>query len=93
MFANTYTGTAEWKHKVDVGKIFQDDELTFHEKRDKVVEVLRASSAIKDGEPGEELAELVEELSETEDIDEFDWVWGAIYDLADHRKWLWINTF
>lgn len=90
---STYTGTAAWKHKVDVSDIFRNEDLYFEQRRDQIVERLRKSRAIKEEtDNGQELELLVDELAETDDVPYFDMVWHAIYDLADDRKWLWINT-
>ncbi len=54
--------------------------------RDGVVSAVRRSSWNSN-----ELDELLEELSETEDTADFDIVWDAIYDLADQDS-VWIAT-
>lgn len=91
---NTYTGTAHWKHRVDVSDVFHDEDLTFEDRRDIIVARFRESEAIQDltDDNGPELALLVDELAEVDTFSYFDMVWHAIYDLADNRKWLWIST-
>ncbi len=80
-----------WKHRVNMKDQFEDDGV-FETKRDEVVKRLRESPATKDGEQGEELTQLLEELADTSNADEFDTVWDVIYDLADDGHWLWIDT-
>jgi len=91
----THTGTAAWKHKISVRDIFKDDGGTFQQRRDQIVQRFqRAKTVLADGDNGEELAALIEELADSESSEEFNWVWDSIYDLADDggRKWLWIET-
>lgn len=90
---NTHTGTAAWKHKVEIGDILWEPFDTYEEYRDALVDRFRQNPAIlEDGDNGEELAGLLEELADTTSPEEFDYVWDSIYDLADDRKWLWIET-
>lgn len=80
-----------WKHKIRIGDVLNNDDMTFEEKRSEFVKRFCASPAAKDGIHGEELMLLVEELADTTGNDEFNQVWDAIYDLADDGRWLWME--
>lgn len=81
----------QWQHVVKIGDILTSDDIPLETIRDGVVERLRASSAMLDGDKGAELSSLVEELAEVDDIHSYNWVMSAIYDLGDEDKWLWVG--
>lgn len=83
-------GKPVWAQKIDLSHVFHAD-LPFTEWRDSVVQALRASKWVKDADEYSDLAEAVEELSDTADLAEFNLVWDAIYDLADYDR-VWITT-
>ena len=85
------TRTRHWNRIVRIGDLISSDVLSFEQKRNEVVRRLRKSSAIRDGDKGELLRELVDELAETTNGDEYDWVMDDVYDLADDGKWLWLG--
>lgn len=81
-------GQPVWARRIDVSSAF-DTDRPFTEWRDGVVQLLRTSRWVKNAEEYSDLIEAVEELADTADLDEFNQVWDAIYDLADyHRVWI-----
>ena len=85
------SGPRTWRHIIKIGDLIYDDDLTFESKRDGVVDRIRKSAVLKDGIRGRELAGLIEELTETIDVEEYDDVMHDIYNLADAGKWLWLG--
>lgn len=80
--------------------VYDDDK--FRDYRDRVVARIKTSRWYKtkgtpdadpdDGALGENLWEVVENLGDTEDVDEwFDW-FDRFYDLADYAR-VWVKTF
>lgn len=90
-FGNTHTGTAEWKHKIHIGDIQQNDDLTWEQSRDLIVERILASEAINDGNEGQQLASLTDDLKRATDLEWAHAIFDLIYDLADTGKWLWLG--
>lgn len=85
-------GRPVWEHQVDVSDVFHNDDLTFEQRRDKIVARVRQSVWFKSKDESDDLPQWVEELADAEDTGEFDPVWGAIYDEADYDR-VWIKTF
>ena len=85
-------GEPSWAHKINLRGVFHNDELTFEQKRDTTVRRIRATTWFKDYGEYDELPQLVEELSETESVHDFDVVFDCIYDIADADH-VWIATF
>ncbi len=82
----------KWKHKLDVSDVFHNDEVGFEELRDTVVSRIRTSSFYrKAARESMEFEDVVEELSEVETVDQFDFIWSAVYDYADYYD-CWITT-
>lgn len=78
-----------WKRRVNLAGIFHAEEMTFEERRDAIVDVIRHSTWFKVCEEGDDLPQFLEELGDTEDAEGFDVVMGAIYDVADDdRTWI-----
>lgn len=79
-----------WKYTVHgVKDAINDDDLGFEETRDRVVSALRASAWFRSADEYHDLPDLVEDLAETVEVEEFDAVLGAIYDGADYdRAWI-----
>lgn len=80
-----------WQHTVKIGDLLDSDELTFEQRRDAIVARLQKSSAMKDGRKGEVLTDLVADLADADDENEYDWFMEDIYDLADSDKFLWVG--
>lgn len=89
---------AAWRHKVDVSKWFQDDTLSFEDQRDGIVgelsRVLGGQNVVRD--VGERtfvlLTDIIQDLTEAEDEDEFNGYWTDLYNWADDNL-VWIGTF
>jgi hypothetical protein len=79
-----------WDHKLNVSDVFNNDDLTMEQKRDKIVARIKASAFYKPDDY--ELDEIVDELSQVDDEDYFDLVWNAFYDWCDIDKRVWIET-
>lgn len=84
-------GKPAWDRKVKLGAVFHNEELTFEERRDAIVKIIRDSPWFKDYDEGDELPQYVEELADAADADEFDSTWDAVYDIADADR-VWIET-
>jgi len=80
-----------WRYVVRIADIYEMEAHPFEQKRDLVVERVKASDAMADEEFGETLTELIEELGVTDDPDEFDSVMDSIWDLGDTGKFLWLG--
>lgn len=80
-----------WLYKVDVKNVFYDDELTFEQKKRAIVLRLKRSEWVRSKNEWDDLVMLVEELEDSADVKEFDFVWDAIYDEADYDR-CWIAT-
>lgn len=77
---------SEWAHKLELGELWQNDDLDFPTKRDLIVARFKTLPMYSDDW---DLYDLVEELAATGHIDEFDEVWDELYDWADiHRVWI-----
>ncbi len=88
-------GQPIWAHRIDVSHVFHNEDMTFEQRRDAIVRILRASPWLRE-DTGNlmhlwTLQELVDELAETRDGDEFDGPWDALYDEADYDR-VWIRT-
>lgn len=85
-------GLPIWQHRVNVAHIWNSDLPLIPDKRDLIVKTLRASSWLKGCDEFDEPAEIVAELAEVADADEFNQVWDALYDAADwDRTWIAIH--
>lgn len=79
-----------WTETIKLGDVFYNDDITFIGKRDVIVGRIKNSKWFKRQHEFDTLPELVEELSDTESVEDFDEVWSAIYDEADADK-VWIS--
>lgn len=78
-----------WVCKIDVSDVFCNEDMTYEERRDAIVQRFQNHPQLK---LDEELMDLVGELAHQEDPDEFNFVWDEIYDWADTNL-TWIGTF
>lgn len=79
-----------WHLTVKLGSVWRAD-LIFPLKRDAVVEIVKKSGWRELTDDQETYDDLVEELSETLNLAEFDSVFNDLYDLADADR-VWIET-
>lgn len=77
-------GRPIWDRKINLTGVFHNNDLTFEQRRDAIVRILRASAWMK------ERAE-VDNLAYAEDTEEFDGWWDELYDEADYDR-VWIAT-
>lgn len=85
-------GLPIWDKRIDVSAVFHDDDLSFTERRDAIVERIRKSGWLADRDEFDDLVELVNDhLAYAEDVKEFDELWDALYDHADVDR-VWIKT-
>ncbi len=77
-----------WAKRIRLGDVFHNETLTFPQRRNRIVEKIRRSGWTDDNA---DVADLVDELAETDDVDWFDHVWAAIYDEANADR-VWIDT-
>jgi hypothetical protein len=85
------TGRPAWDLTLDVSPWYHNEELTFEQRRDAIVRKIRNSPWPKHNE---ELEEILAELAEVRDEDEFNFIWDDLYDIADldpHYR-VWIKT-
>lgn len=80
---------ANWDFKLELKDVFHNEDLSFEEKRDEIVD--RINSAPFMDEDDGELVDIVEELAGTETIPEFDRAWSWFYDWADFAR-VWVET-
>lgn len=98
--ARKRAGKPSWAYRLNVASLFKahrrdDNPSTFEQFRDDIVNALRMSSWVKSILKNDEFArlgELVEELSDCDDPDDFNYIWSEIYDEADYDR-CWIATF
>lgn len=82
-------GKPIWDETIDLTHVWDDDDLSFEEKRDAIVARLKTSRWFKnDPQP----QAIVDVLAQTENVDEFDGWFDELYDHADYAR-IWIKTF
>ena len=79
-----------WAHKLQLGDVFRNEGMAFEQQRDAIVGRIKRARFYS--EDDHELAEIVAELTDVENVDEFDWVWDRFYDWADANR-VWVDTF
>jgi hypothetical protein len=84
-------GRPIWDERVNLRDVFHNEAMTFEERRDVIVARLRRSRWVRGMDEYDAVPQLLEELAETSDGDEFDGPWDEIYDYADADR-VWIGT-
>lgn len=84
-------GKPVWEYTVDISRPWNDDSLSYEEKRDQIVGILKRSRWYRDTDEYSDLHEVVDNLADAPDVDEFDGWWDQLYDLADYDR-AWIET-
>ncbi len=82
--------TNTWLLTINVADVFRNEDMTFEQRRDAIVQRIHASGWI--AEDDYTLGDLVDELGDAADTDDFDAVWDEIYNQADADR-VWIATF
>lgn len=82
-----------WKHKLELSDLFHNEQFSFEQRRDAIVERIKAQPWYAPAERGDddELWWIIDELADTDNADYFDKVWDAFYDWADSVR-VWVNT-
>ena len=81
-----------WAYTLDVSDVFHNEDLSFEQIRDAVAARIRVSPwYARYGGEGTDLGDVVEELAEADSVNNFDWTWNEIYNLADKDR-CWIIT-
>lgn len=88
-----------WLHKLELSDVFHDDDKSFEDKRDAIVERITSSSWYQDRmessiilKEKDVLLGIVEDLIFASDYDEFDDVWNDFYDWCDAKR-VWVETW
>lgn len=86
-------GLPVWAEHILLGDVFRDEDRAFEERRDVIVERVKASRWYRNADPDEMdgVNEVVDCLAHADDVDEFDGWWSDLYDLADRAR-VWIDT-
>lgn len=80
-----------WRYTVDLTHVFHNLEMTFEQRRDRIVGILRGSRWLKDQDQYEDIHGILDELSDAADVSEFDMAWNELYQVADADK-AWLRT-
>lgn len=82
-------GQPVWDFRVEIKKYLHNENLSFGQVRDSVTRALRGSTWFASEDEFSRLHEVVDGLSDAEDVEEFDGWLDEVYDLADEqRAWL-----
>lgn len=81
---------ATWLITIDLKDVFHNDDMSFVEKRDEIVSRIRNSPWFQESDVT--LGSVIADLAETENVEDFDFVWNYVYDIADADR-VWLATF
>ena len=84
-------GLPSWDRKISLADVFRNEDMSFGERRDAIVNRLRNSGWLDGRDEDDELRHAVDDLAQAHDADEFDDVWNVIYGEADYDR-VWIGT-
>jgi hypothetical protein len=84
-------GLPSWDKKINLRHVFHNQAMTFTERRNAIVGILRTSPWLKGRDEFDRLVEVVDNLADAEDTAEFDGWWDELYDIADYER-VWITT-
>lgn len=79
-----------WDETIRV-TFFHDETKSFEQKRNLFVAAMKRSRWFKREDELSELHQLVDEISDSEDVEHFDFCMNEIYDMADFER-VWITT-
>ena len=78
-----------WTYTIRLADAWRNEQMSFTERRDAIVDRLRASTWFRESSNGPELRHLAGELTAAEDAAAFDLAWKEIYGFADYdRAWI-----
>lgn len=89
---------SNWKYKIDVVDLWEKypEEISFEEFKEELMPILSEAatdlSYIFQDEETMKLEDIIREIEDSEDEDEFDYAWQNLYDWADENR-VWIATF
>lgn len=79
-----------WDHKLQLGDVFHNEDMTFEQRRDEIVRRIKAAKFYD--EDDHLLVDIVESLEcSGSDMGEFDYFWNEFYDYCDDRR-IWVET-
>lgn len=81
-----------WNKTVNLADVWKNEDLTFEEQVEKIVERIKNSGWRKFTPYPHTFDELIENLEKSETKEAFNDVWEEVYDLADVDR-VWIETF
>lgn len=84
-------GRPVWDHRINLAAVFHNQALTFEQRRDAVVRILRGSRWLSGRDEFDPAVEAVDGLAWAEDAEEFDGWFDELYDYADADR-VWITT-
>lgn len=84
-----------WKNKIYLSDIWKNEDLAFEQRRDAIVQRIKESRWYEDRDTDgfDDLGMYVEDLAYSQDYDEFNDYWAAIYDEADRDHSCWIDLY
>jgi len=77
-----------WKSKLSLGDVFNNDSLSFAEKKESITDRIVAASWYD----SDDLGFIVFDLQFALDEEEFDSAWDQFYDWADENS-VWVSTW
>lgn len=80
--ARRAAGRPVWDLVIYLGSVFRVEGFTFEGRRDLIVEIIRESGWVDNGD-GSPLDRELDDLADTIDVEEFDDMWDQILDRAD----------
>lgn len=86
--ARRAAGQPIWAHRIDISDVFHNEAMTFEQRRDAVATRIQHTAWFKGSET---VRDIIDELSDSTNGDEFDGPWDALYDVADYDR-VWIKT-
>lgn len=88
------SGKPVWDETIDVSEVYRDESLTFEERRDRIVAILKRSRWYRNADPHrfDGVHEIIDDhLPYAETYAEFNGWWDELYDHADYDR-VWIRT-
>lgn len=85
-------GLPIWDRRINLKDVFRNEDMTFEQRRDVIVRRIKRSPWYTEQEDYSHLHDVVIDLEEADDAEEFDSAWDEMYDLADIDR-VWIATF
>jgi len=85
-------GLPVWDRRINIADIWNDATMSFEEQRDALVARIRISGWLVGRNEFDRLVEVVDNLADAEDFNEFNAWWDELYDHADADR-VWIATF